>query len=91
MFSCKKAAVLMSKGQDNSLSLGERFSLQCHLAICHSCRLIRRQLPFLSNAAGQLNEDEEMLEAFSLGQELSSDARDRIRSRLQSENNDTPL
>jgi hypothetical protein len=44
----------MSQAQDRELSLGERASLQIHLAICRGCRAFNAQLAFLRRAMRQL-------------------------------------
>lgn len=52
--SCKEASRLMSQAQDRELSLGERVSLQIHLAICRGCRAVNSQFEFLRRAVRQL-------------------------------------
>jgi hypothetical protein len=44
----------MSQAQDRKLSLGERASLQIHLALCRGCRVFSAQLDFLRRAVRQL-------------------------------------
>jgi hypothetical protein len=53
--SCKEASRLMSQAQDRELSLGERASLQFHLALCRGCRAFNRQLEFLRRAMRELS------------------------------------
>ena len=48
--SCKEATRLISQAQDRELSLGERASLQFHLAICRGCRAVNAQFEFLRRA-----------------------------------------
>jgi hypothetical protein len=48
--SCKQASRLMSQSQDRELSIGERTSLQIHLAICRGCRAVNAQFAFLRRA-----------------------------------------
>jgi hypothetical protein len=45
----------MSEAQDRQLSLGERASLQFHLAICRGCRAFNRQIEFLRRAMRELS------------------------------------
>ena len=52
--SCKEASRLMSQAQDRELSLGERASLQAHLAICRGCRAVNAQFQFLRRAVRHL-------------------------------------
>ena len=51
---CKEATRLMSQAQDRELSLGERASLQMHLAICRGCRAVSAQFAFLRRAVRRL-------------------------------------
>ena len=52
--SCKEATRLISQAQDRELSLGERASLQFHLAICRGCRAVNAQFEFLRRALRRL-------------------------------------
>jgi hypothetical protein len=52
--SCKEATRLMSQAQDRELSLGERASLQLHLALCRGCRAVSAQFEFLRRAVRRL-------------------------------------
>ena len=53
--SCKEASRLTSQAQDRELSLGERASLQVHLALCRGCRAFNGQLDFLRRAMRELS------------------------------------
>jgi hypothetical protein len=44
----------MSQAQDRQLSLGERASLQFHLALCRGCRAVNAQFGFLRRAVRRL-------------------------------------
>ena len=44
----------MSQAQDRELSLGERVSLQFHLALCRGCRAVNAQFQFLRRAVRAL-------------------------------------
>jgi hypothetical protein len=54
--SCKEASRLMSRAQDRELSLGERATLQVHLAICRGCRAVSAQFQFLRRAVRLLTD-----------------------------------
>jgi hypothetical protein len=54
--SCKEASRLMSQAQDRELSLGERATLQVHLAICRGCRAVSAQFQFLRRAVRLLTD-----------------------------------
>lgn len=44
---CQAATRTLSDAQERTLALGERVSLQLHLAICPACRDFERQVGFL--------------------------------------------
>lgn len=50
MLSCKEATHLMSEAQDRKLGLGEKMTLEMHLAICTGCRHFKSQISFLRAA-----------------------------------------
>ena len=47
MFSCEKAAKLMSDGLERPLGFHEKCSMHLHMAICSTCRRYKRQIEFL--------------------------------------------
>lgn len=47
---CLDATRAMSASQDQDLALGERVSLQIHLAVCPQCRSFERQVAFLRDS-----------------------------------------
>ena len=48
--SCKEATHLLSRREDERLSLAESAALRVHLAICRGCRALSEQIPFLRRA-----------------------------------------
>lgn len=50
MLSCKEVTHLLSDNQDRKLTMGERISLEMHLAMCKGCTNYRRQMEFLRKA-----------------------------------------
>jgi hypothetical protein len=48
--SCKEATRLLSRREDERLSLAESAALRVHLAICRGCRAVSEQFPFLRRA-----------------------------------------
>ena len=78
---CRRATELISASMDRPLTRRERLSLWTHLAICTACRLYRKQLILLREA---MRECVDRIEgALAPGEELSNEARDRIRAALQ--------
>src|SRR5271167_2120744 len=76
--SCREATRLQSEGLDRRLSLRQRLGLRIHLLLCKWCRRYGRQITFLRNVA-QENPDKM---AESVVQNLSAEARERIKKRL---------
>jgi len=80
---CRQAARVQSKQLDRPLPRTERLGLDLHLLCCKWCRRYGKQVHFLHKATHELQE--KLAETSSDG--LSDEARERIKHRLQSENN----
>ena len=65
---------------DGTLSLFERIGLRLHLSLCKWCRRYGTHLKFLRSAAHQCEEHENLQPT----QRLSSEARERIKQKLES-------
>jgi len=76
---CREASKLQSEALDHPLPPLRRMGLRLHLLICKWCRRYGRQIRFLRQGAGE--HSEELTQA--VPQQLSSDARARIKQRLQ--------
>jgi hypothetical protein len=76
--SCKQASRLQSESLDRPLTFFEGFGLRIHLFLCKWCRRYGAQLKFLRSAAHQCEDHQPT-------HKLSSEARERIKQRLQSE------
>lgn len=50
MLTCKEVTQLLSQAQDRKLGLGERISLEMHLAMCRGCTNFKSQINFLREA-----------------------------------------
>lgn len=79
--SCRDAARLQSEALDTKLCFSKRLGLRLHLLICKWCRRYGRQIRFLHDAAGEHSES--LTDA--VPQQLSPEARERIKQQLQSE------
>lgn len=77
MLTCKDATRLVSEHQDRALSLRERIGLRMHLWMCVNCRRFERQIGMIRKLL-HLSIDE----AGMAGEELSPEARERIRKAL---------
>src|SRR5882724_11396189 len=77
--SCREASRLQSEALDRELSFPRRLGLALHLMVCKWCRRYGRQIRFLRDAAHE--HPENLSEAAP--QELSPEARERIRQRIQ--------
>jgi hypothetical protein len=79
MPSCRDASRLQSEALDRELSFSKRLGLSMHLLMCKWCRRYGKQIRFLRDAAREQSEN--LSEA--VPQKLSSEARERIKRRLQ--------
>jgi len=75
MLNCKAASRLVSEGQERYLSLWERLNLRLHLWMCVNCRRFEQQIIYLRKALPKLWADADI----TGGQQLSPEARERIR------------
>ena len=76
MLTCRDASRLLSKGQEQTLRLRERWALKIHMFFCVSCRHYARQLRWMDQAFH--------LVADRWGTyHMSADARERIRATLK--------
>jgi hypothetical protein len=71
---------------DRKLSLFEKFGLRLHLFLCKWCRRYGNQLNFLRSAAHQSDEHEDLQ-----SQRLSPEARERIKQKLHSSQEQGPV
>jgi predicted anti-sigma-YlaC factor YlaD len=90
IFSCKKAAVLLSKYLDDDLSRGEWLRLRCHLLICRACRMIRRQLALQKLIARRLG-DEDIMPPSLAQLTLSLESRQRIKAFIKAHGENSHL
>jgi len=78
---CREASRAQSEALDHSLPPTRRVGVWLHLLICKWCRRYGRQIRFLRMAAHEHHD--EFTEAAP--QKLSSEARDRMKRKLQAE------
>jgi hypothetical protein len=83
MFSCKKAAVLLSKELDAELGRGGMLKLKCHLLICRACRTLQRQLHLQKHAARMPGEEDAPSSTQNQGTTLPESSRQRIKDLLK--------
>jgi hypothetical protein len=77
---CRDAGRLQSEALDTRLCFSKRVGLRLHLLICKWCRRYGKQIRFLHEAASE--HPDSITEA--VPQQLSPEARERIKRRLQS-------
>ncbi len=80
---CRQAARVQSEQLDRPLPRTTRFGLGLHLLYCKYCRRYGKQVHFLHEATHELQE--KLAQTSPDG--LSDEARERIKRRLESENN----
>jgi predicted anti-sigma-YlaC factor YlaD len=56
LLTCKEVSAVVSQGLDRKLSVGERFALKMHLALCQACRNFVKQTAFIRRAVKHLAE-----------------------------------
>jgi hypothetical protein len=83
MLSCKDVTRLISRSMDASLPIGKQIAVRFHLLICRFCARYRRQLLLIREAARRLADAPDRKEGSS-GENLSEEARDRIKKSLRS-------
>jgi hypothetical protein len=76
---CKEASRLQSQALDRKLSSMQRIGLRMHLLLCKWCRRYGKQIRFLHDAV------REHPDHLTERQSLSPSARERIKQRLQAE------
>ena len=76
---CKVAVRLQSEAIDHELSLGQRLGLRIHLLLCKWCRRYGKQITFVRDAAHA--HPDKLAE--TVPQQLSGEARERIRQKLR--------
>jgi hypothetical protein len=79
LVNCQDASRLQSEALDSRLCFSNRFGLSLHLLICRWCRRYGKQIRFLREAAHEHTDN--LTEAAPA--KLSSEARERIKQRLQ--------
>jgi hypothetical protein len=79
---CREASRAQSEALDHALPPVKRIGLRLHLLLCKWCRRYGKQIRFLRAAAHE--HPDELTKA--VPQKLSSDARERIKRRLQEKN-----
>jgi hypothetical protein len=78
---CREASRAQSEALDHPLPLMKRIGLRLHLLMCKWCRRYGQQIRFLRTAAHE--HSDELTEAAP--QKLSSEARERMKRKLQTE------
>ena len=63
MISCRKATKLISKAEDESLSIFEKIILIIHMSMCWCCRRFQKQLRAIGVTAKYLVEDQAVFDS----------------------------
>ncbi len=85
MLNCRQAALLISQDLDRELSSWRKALLYLHLAICSSCRLVRRQLTRIKSEAHEcgLCEDEVISQVDRPG--MPPELRDKLKKTIRAQ------
>lgn len=77
--SCKTAARLQSEALDHKLTLRQRLGLRIHLVLCKWCSRYGKQIAFIHKVVHSRSDEV----ATAVPQQLSDEARERIRKQLR--------
>lgn len=78
---CDRATELVSRSQDRSLTVRQRFALWFHLRTCYACKLFQKQVRLLS-ATIRIHRKIQSRTDYPQSPGLSPDARERIKRKL---------
>jgi hypothetical protein len=79
--SCGTAARLQSEALDHKLTWRQRLGLRLHLVLCKWCRRYGKQIGFVHNVVHSYPDEV----TSAIPQQLSDEARERIRQRLRAD------
>ncbi|PCJ18547.1 MAG: hypothetical protein COB02_10415 [Candidatus Cloacimonadota bacterium] len=77
MKSCEEITKLVSQALDKKLNISESISVRLHNLICKVCKTNEKQMKFLHKALKILSANQDSCE------DISSDAKDRIRQKIE--------
>jgi hypothetical protein len=86
MLNCRQVTRLVSQSMDAKLRWYQQLGMRIHLLYCVWCRRYASQLRFLHKACGHLGSETRANPSHT----LSSEARSRMRARLQEAMKDAP-
>lgn len=84
---CRQSSKLMSEGMERPLRRSEKIALSMHHIGCWSCRRLKRQIGFIHEAARRFDGGHRGGGAGEPQKHLSSEAKQRMKSVLQQEQN----
>lgn len=82
MITCKESTFLISKKQQDKLTLGEKVKLQFHLMMCKYCRRFDAQISFIQKAILRLRKK---IEQQSTDITLSQAQKEKIKEALKNQ------
>ena len=81
MITCKESTFLISKKQQDKLTLGEKVKLQFHLMMCKYCRRFDTQISFIQKAILRLrNKIEQQSTNITLSQAQKEKIKDALKN-----------
>lgn len=78
MITCENASWLISKKQNERLSLKDSFNLKMHLFACYLCRRYEKEIRFLTEAHQKLLDENNEFKPFHLSAEQIAKLKDAI-------------
>jgi len=79
MITCKEATFLISKKQQDKLSLGEQLKLKMHLLMCKYCQRFLNQVSFITKGIKRMRKK---IEKQSAGISLTAEQKERLRQKI---------
>jgi hypothetical protein len=81
---CERSTFLISKGQHEKLSAGERVKIRIHLFTCRACRSFAKQINYLSIGINKMNNElKKGADLFKLSEGEKSQIHQKIRDELK--------
>jgi hypothetical protein len=81
---CERSTFLISKGQHEKLSAGERVKIRIHLFTCQACRSFARQINYLTLGINKMNSElKKGASLFKVSEGEKSQIQQKIRDELK--------
>ena len=83
MLTCREVATMLSQDVDGDLSAFDRTTLLAHLAICKTCRQIKRQFQLLNSTVDRRDDFDNSDSSPGLSEDSKTRLRDSLRRSIE--------